>query len=163
MEIRPSDLIQLKKDIERIRKHEEERRARKIAEAPNETVKSDSASSEKRKPRIPVSVRIREVIEAFWGPPTPSRDSVQAIPEYLITLVQVIQEEPKFRKWLLQLERMPLMHRNQQLERMSHAFRIEDGDSPIAAAFDRLHDPALFKAVCQYLGDVNGIPNSRIA
>jgi hypothetical protein len=68
-------------------------------------------------------------------------------------LVQVVSEEPKFRHWLLQLDRMPLAYRNQQLERMSQAFRIEDTSSTAASAFDRLHDPALVKAVCEFLHD----------
>jgi hypothetical protein len=37
MDIRPSDLIQLKKDIARIRKHEEERRARAASDETHKT------------------------------------------------------------------------------------------------------------------------------
>ena len=152
MEIRPSDLIQLRKDIERIRKHESERQARQAGEQTGESPQIQ-AGSEDRKLTVPVSVRIREIIEGLWGPPAPSQESIESIPDYLITLLQVIREEPKFRRWILQLERMSPMHRKQQLQRMSYAIRIDDGESPIAAAFDRLHDAALFSAVCQYLGD----------
>ena len=150
MEIRPSDLIQLKKDIERIRKHEQERKARTPVENVND---QNAADSEDREVSVPVSVRLREIVESLWGPPAPSKESVERIPDYLITLLQVIREEPKFRRWLLQLKGMPPLHRNQQLQRMAYAFRIEDGESPIAAAFDRLHDSSLFTAVCEYLAD----------
>jgi hypothetical protein len=149
MEIRPSDLIQLKKDIERIRRHEESRRSPQTDESSSQSVESDISQNAKRS--VPVPARIRELIASLWGPPAPSRESLEAIPEYLVTLVQVIREEPKFRRWLLQLEGMPLSYRNQELAKMSRAFRIEDANSPVAAAFDRLHDPPLFQAVCKYL------------
>ena len=152
MEIRPSDLIQLKKDIERVRKHEAERKARAAGEkGESETDAAPAVVSDNPKTSVPVSTRLREIVDALWGPPAPSKESVETIPEYLITLLQVISEEPKFRKWLLQLKGMPVAHRNQQLDRMAYAFRIEDGESPIAAAFDRLHDGPLFAAVCDYL------------
>ena len=152
MEIRPSDLIQLRKDIERIRKHEAERKARPAGETVSDESQS-AAALEDRKPAMPISVRLREMIDGLWAPSAPSKESVETIPDYLITLLQVISEEPKFRRWLLQLKGMPIVHRNQQLDRMAYAFRIEDGESPIAAAFDRLHDSPLFDAVCEYLGD----------
>ena len=163
MEIRPSDLIQLKKDIERIRKHEDTRSARNIGEKASEAAAVEPAASENPKPHVPVSLRIREMIEGLLSPPSPSKESLEAIPEYLITLLQVIREEPKFRNWLLQMEGMPPSYRNQLLERMSHAFRIEDSNSEIAAAFDQLHDAALFKAVCQYLGNEDRGPQSGAA
>ena len=78
-------------------------------------------------------------------------------------LLQVPQEQPTFRKWLLQLRGMPPIHRNQLVERMSRASRIEDGKSPIAAAFDRLHNPALFEAVRRYLADESRVPETGTA
>jgi hypothetical protein len=153
MDIRPSDLIQLKKDIARIRKHEEERRARAPSGETQKTTENEVPTPPKQTKRSPVAVGIRDVIEALLGSPRTSKESLEAIPEYLITVLEVVREEPKFRRWLLQLEAVPLPHRNEQLTRMSHAFRIEDGSSIIAAAFDRLHEPALFTAVCQFLRD----------
>jgi hypothetical protein len=45
----------------------------------------------------------------------------------------------------------------------SRAFRIEDGKSPIAAAFNRLHDPALFEAVRRYLADESSVLETETA
>jgi hypothetical protein len=151
MEIRPSDLIQLKKDIARVREHEEQRRTREASDRRDKTPQADQQNSRSQEPSVPVAVRIRELMEMLlWGP-SPSKESLEVLPEYLITVLQVIAEEPKFRTWLLQLQTVQPKPRNQQLERMSHAFRIEDGDSTIAATFDRLHNEALFNAVCQFL------------
>ena len=158
MEIRPSDVIQLKKDIERIRKHEAQQKARSSVENASDETQAGAVSDD-RKPSVQVSVRLRELIEGLWGPPAPSKESVETIPDYLITLLQVIRDEPKFREWLLKLKGMPAAHRGQQLDKMAYAFRIEDGQSPIAAAFDRLHDAALFSAVCDYLSGDSGQPS----
>ena|SRR6202011_5179283 len=133
MEIRPGDLIRLRRDIERSRKHEEERRSRAVSAESDKTARLDQQDIARPRLSISLAVRIRGVIDALLGPRAPSRESLETIPEYLIIQIQVIREEPKFRRWLLQLEGMSLTYRNQQLERMSHAFRIEDGGSTIAA------------------------------
>ena len=151
MEIRPSDLIQLKKEIARIRKHEEERQARETSNQSDKTSEKNLQSSRNAESSIPVTARIRELIEMFLWESSPSKESLEVLPDYLITVLQVIAEEPKFRAWLLKLQKLELKRRVQQLKRMSHAFRIEDGDSTIAATFDRLHNQALFDAVCQFL------------
>jgi hypothetical protein len=153
MNINEGDLIKLRKDIERVRKHEESRRARK---GNDEHVQSDPASSGNepgRPPSVPIAARLRRVLEALIAPAKPSSESLEAIPEHIVTLLQVIREEPKFEGWLLAIEALPRTHRNQQLAKMSFAFRIEDRNSTIAESFDRLQDSALFKAFCQTLRD----------
>jgi hypothetical protein len=156
--INEGDLIKLRKDIERVRKHEESRRARKANE---ENVQSAPAPSrnERARPRsVPIAVRLRRVLEALLAPAEPSSESLETIPEHVVTLLQVIREEPKFEQWILKIEALPQRHRNQQLEKMSFAFRIEDGSSTIAESFDRLQNSALFKAFCQTLRDEKQTP-----
>lgn len=153
MNINERDLIRLRKDIERVRKHEESRRARQAGE---ENVQSTPAGADEqaaRLPSVPIAVRLRRVLETLLAPAGPSKESLEAIPEHVVTLLQVIREVPKFEKWLLAIEALPLKHRNEQLAKMSFAFRVEDGSSTIAESFDRLQDSALFNAFCQSLRD----------
>jgi len=153
MNINEGDLIKLRKDIERVRKHEESRRAQ---QANQEHVQPPPASARNEAPwppPVPIAVRLRYVLEALLAPVEPSTESLEAIPEHVVTLLQVIREEPKFARWLLAIEALPPTHRNEQLAKMSFAFRIEDGTSTIAESFDRLRDSALFKAFCQILRD----------
>ena len=89
----------------------------------------------------------------FCATTTPSKESLEVIPEHVVTLFQVIQEEPKFKRWLLAIDSLPEMLRNEQLRRMASAFRIEDEHSGIAESFDRLQDSSLFKGFCQALRD----------
>ena len=65
----------------------------------------------------------------------------------------MIREEPKFERWLLAIDALPVTLRNEQLQRMSFAFRVEDENSTIAESFDRLQESSLFKAFCQALCD----------
>jgi hypothetical protein len=153
MNFNERDLIKLRKEVERIRKHEESRRARKADE---EQVQSASASERVKAVRrrsAPIAVRLRQVLETLLSPAGPSNESLEAIPEHVVTLLQVIREQPNFRLWLLAIEARPAPYRNQQLAKMSFAFRVEDGSSTIAESFDRLQDAALFKAFCQSLRD----------
>lgn len=152
MNINEGDLIKLRKDIERVRKHQESR----VSKAGEEHVQSSPASARHgatRRTSVPIAVRLRRMLEAVRAPAEPSDESLEAIPEHVVTLLQVIREEPKFERWLLALEALPPTRRNQQLKKMSFAFRIEDGSSTIAESFDRLQDSALFKAFCQTLRD----------
>jgi hypothetical protein len=98
------------------------------------------------------------VLEALLAPSESSPESQAAIPENVVTLLQVIREQPKFEQWLLNIEALPPVIRNQQLQKMSFAFRVEDKDSTIAESFDRLQSPALFKAFCQSLRDAPHTP-----
>ncbi len=153
MKIRDADLILLRKDIERVRKHEEKRRSEEQPSPSKEAAPEPVPGANRSEQDLSITIRIKRLLDGLLGPPEPSRESLEAIPHYVVTVLSVIREEPKFRTWLLALENFPLMHRNQQLEEMSRAFRIEDKKSMIAAAFDRFHEPALFKAVCQLLRD----------
>ena len=149
--INEGDLIRLRKDIERVRKHEESRRARQADEEHAQSASATLRKEPAREPSVPIAVSLRRLLEALLAPPEPSDESLQAIPEHVVTLLQVIREEPKFERWLLAIEALPPAHRNQQLQRMSFAFRIEDRNSTIAESFDRLQSSALFKAFCQTL------------
>ena len=145
------DLAAFRKEVQRVRKHEESGRAKK---ADGEPVAAAAISPEDDLPRgqsLSVLPRLRGLLEALLGPPEPSHESLQAIPEHVVTLLQVIGEQPKFEGWLFAIEALPLTHRNQQLEKMSFAFRIENGTSTIAEAFDALQNPILFKAFCRVL------------
>jgi hypothetical protein len=151
--INEGDLIKLRKDIERVRKHEESRRARKANEEDAESVPESSRNQPAGPPSVPIAVRLRQALEALLGPAEPSDESLEAIPEHVVTLLQAIREEPKFEQWLLAIETLSPALRNQQLQKMSFAFRIEDKSSTIAESFDRLQDSNLFKAFCQGLRD----------
>jgi hypothetical protein len=154
MNINEGDLIKLRKDIERIRKHEEARRTRAAAE--ESSTNADERAKVARQPSVPVAARLRRMLEMFCAPTTASKESLEAIPEHVVTLLQVIQEEPKFKRWLLAIYGLPEMLRNEQLRRMSSAFRIEDERSAIAESFDRLQDSSLFKGFCEALRDEVG-------
>ena len=158
MNISKRDLIQLRKDIERVRKHEEARRAREANEASAQPTSASVARKVARRPCPSVAVKLRRMLETLLAPESPSKESLEAIPEHVVTLLQVIREEPKFERWILKIEALPQRHRNQQLEKMSFAFRIEDGSSTIAESFDRLQNSALFKAFCQTLRDEKQTP-----
>lgn len=153
MNINEGDLIKLRKDIERVRKHEESRRARKTDEEGVKPAPNSGRASSLREDAVSIAVRLREVLEGLIGPAEPSNESLEAIPEHVVTLLQVIREEPKFEQWILAIEALSPALRNQQLQKMSFAFRIEDGSSTIAESFDRLQDSNLFKAFCQSLRD----------
>jgi hypothetical protein len=167
MDIRPSDLIKLKKEIERIRKHEESRRGKESASETGMAQSADVIPKPARRPAINVGFGLSHTtaslvssakplkggLHKLVSPPEPSKESLEAIPEHVVTLLRVIREVPKFAKWLFALEKKPKTYRNQQLSKMSFAFRVEDADSPIAASFDRLHETALFTAFCQALHD----------
>ena len=153
MNINEGDLIKLRKDIERVRKHEESRRARKANEEDVKPAPSGGRASLLREDAVSIGVRLRQVLEGLLGPAEPSDESLKAIPEHVVTLLQAIREEPKFEQWLFAIEALPPTLRNQQLEKMSFAFRIEDKNSTIAESFDRLQDSNLFKAFCQGLRD----------
>jgi hypothetical protein len=151
--INKRDLIQLRKDIERVRKHEE---ARRVQQATEESAGSSSSPARKKiapQPSGPVAVKVRRMLEALCASTSPSKESLEAIPEHVVTLLQIIREEPKFERWLLAIEALPVTLRNEQLRRMSFAFRIEDEQSTIAESFDRLRENSLFKAFCQALRD----------
>ena len=158
MNINEGDLVKLRKDIERVRKHEESRRSRKASEEHVQSAPASSRNEPARPPSLPIAVRLRRILEALLAPSEPSNESLEAIPEHVVTLLQVIREEPKFERWLLAIEALPPTHRNQQLAKMSFAFRIEDGSSTIAESFDRLQDSPLFKAFCQTLRDEKQTP-----
>jgi hypothetical protein len=154
MDINERDLIRMRKDVERIRKHEEARRGRQageeLAQPPPPPTEETKVA---RPPSIPIGIRLREMLEMLWVSTSVSKESLEAIPEHVVVLLQVIREEPKFKRWFSAIEGLPLALRNEQLQRMSSAFRIEDGESDIARSFDRLHDSSLFKAFCQALRD----------
>jgi hypothetical protein len=158
VDINERDLIKLRKDIELVRKHEESRRARKANEEHVQSVPASARDEVARPPSVPIAVRLRRVLEALLAHAEPSNESLEAIPEHVVTLLQGIREEPKFERWLLAIEALPSTHRNQQLAKMSFAFRIEDGSSTIAESFDRLQDSALFKAFCESLRDERQTP-----
>jgi hypothetical protein len=151
--INERDLIQLRKDIERVRKHEEARRARQASEEPPASTSSPARKKIAPQPSVPVAVKLREMLETLCASTSPSKESLEAIPEHVVTLLQVIREEPKFERWLLAIDALPVTLRNEQLRRMSFAFRIEDEQSTIAESFDRLQETSLFKAFCQTLRD----------
>ena len=153
MNISDGDVIKLRKDMERVRKHEESRRARKVTEEHTQSAPAPLRNEPTRPPSVPIAIRLRRVLETLLASSEPSKESQQAIPEQVVTLLQVIREEPKFERWLFAIEPLPPTNRNQQLEKMSFAFRIEDGNSTIAESFDRLQNSALFKAFCQSLRD----------
>lgn len=153
MNINEGDLIKLRKDIERVRKHEESRRARKANEEDTQSVPASSRNEPVGAPSVPISVRLRQVLEALLGPAEPSDESLEAIPEHVVTLLQAIREERKFEQWLLAIEALSPALRNEQLQRMAFAFRIEDKSSTIAESFDRLQNANLFNAFCQGLRD----------
>jgi hypothetical protein len=158
MNINEGDRIKLRKDIERVRKHEESRRPRKANEEHVQSAPASARNEVARRLSIPIAVRLRRMLEALLAPARPSNESLEAIPEHVVTLLQVIREEPKFQQWLLAIEALPPTHRIQQLEKMSFAFRIEDRSSTIAESFDRLRDSILFKAFCQTLRDEKQTP-----
>jgi hypothetical protein len=149
--INERDLIQLRKDIERVRKHEEARRARQASEEPAGSTSSPARKKIARRPSVPVAVKLRQMLETLCASTSPSKESLEAIPEHVVTLLQVIREEPKFERWLLAIDALPVTLRNEQLRRMSFAFRVEDEQSTIAESFDRLQETSLFKAFCQTL------------
>ena len=154
MNISDRDLIQLRKDIERVRKHEEARRARQTGEKPSESTSTDEVDKETMvQPSVPVTVRLRQLLEGLFASTTSSNESREAIPDHIVILLQVIEEEPKFQRWLLAIDALSDKARNEQLRRMSYAMRIEDEHSSVADSFDRLQDPNLFKAFCQALRD----------
>jgi hypothetical protein len=144
------DLIQMRKDVERIRRHEESRRARAATEQP--------AGQPAGRPRVSLRARLRQVFASVFHRPKTSDESLAAIPEYIVTLLQVVQEQPKFKAWFLASEPLPPHLRNRQLQKLSFAFRIEDGASKIAEAFDRLQDPILFNSFCKALRDETETP-----
>lgn len=153
MNIRDSDLLKLRQDIERVRKHEESRRAREqdkpSAEANQATTKHDPD-----RPRsIPIAECFRQIFAALLELPDPSAESLQFIPDNVVTLLQAIRDQPEFTKWLMAIEALSPALRNDQLTRMAFAFRVEDAKSTIAAAFDRLQEPILFEAFCHALRD----------
>jgi hypothetical protein len=98
MNIRDSDIIKLRKDIERVRKHEESRRARKAAEEPSQLASSAPPSRPSRPLLAPIAVRLRSLLESLLAPSEPSSESRQIIPEHVVTLLQVIHDEPKFER-----------------------------------------------------------------
>lgn len=151
--INERDLIQLRKDIERVRKHEEARRVKRASEEPAGSTSSSGRKEIARRPSVPVAVKLRQMLETLSVSTSPSKESLEAIPEHVVTLLQVIREEPKFERWLLAIDALPITLRNEQLRRMSFAFRIEDEQSTIAESFDRLQEISLFKAFCQALRD----------
>ena len=159
MNIRDGDIVKLRKDIERVRQHEESRRAREVTEGQTEPAPAPLPKEPARAPSVPIAVRLRRLLEALLASSEPSDESREAIPEHVVTLLQVIQEEPRFERWLLAIEALPPTIRNQQLEKMSFAFRVEDGSSTIAESFDRLQNAALFKAFCQGLRDARHTPS----
>jgi hypothetical protein len=151
--INEGDLIKLRKDIERVRKHEESRTDRKANEEDVKPPPIGDRADSLREDAVSIAVRLREMLERLLGPAQPSNESLEAIPEHVVTLLQAIREEPKFEQWILAIEALAPPLRNQQLQKMSYAFRIEDGHSTIAESFDRLQDSNLFKAFCQGLRD----------
>lgn len=159
MNISDGDIIKLRKDIERVRQHEESRRAREVTEEHAEPAAAPSCNKPARPPSVLIAARLRRVLESLLAPSEPSNESQEAIPEHVVTLLQVIREQPKFARWLLAIEALPPANRNQQLEKMSFAFRVEDGSSTIAESFDRLQNAALFKAFCQGLRDAKHTPS----
>jgi hypothetical protein len=156
--IRDGDIIKLRKDIERVRKHEESRQAQAAPEEKAKPAPAPLPAEPVRPPSAPLAVRLRRVLEELLASSESSPESEEAIPEHVVTLRQVIGEEPKFEHWLLTIEALPPAIRNQQLEKMSFAFRVEDSSSTIAESFDRLQNPALFKAFCQSLRDARHTP-----
>jgi|SRR3954470_3102189 len=159
MDINERDLIQMRKDVERIRKHEETRRARQGSKELDEQPRPPADEKNvARPPSLPIAIRLRQMLETFWVSTSVSKESLDAIPEHVVILLQVIGEEPRFKRWLLAIDDLPVTLRNEQLQRMSSAFRIEDGESDIARSFDRLHDSSLFKAFCQALRDEKSAP-----
>lgn len=153
MNISDRDLIQLRKDIERVRKHEEARRARQADEKPPEASQEHEDEDTAAQPSIPVTVRLRQLLEGLFASTKSSKESVEAIPDHIVILLQVIADEPKFQRWLLAIDALSDKARNEQLRRMSYAMRIEDEHSSVAESFDRLQDTNLFKAFCQALRD----------
>src|SRR6187551_1353250 len=102
MNISDRDLIQLRKDIERVRKHEEARRARQTGEQPPEPTQPDEVGKQTAaQPSIPVTVRLRQLLEGLFASTESSKESLEAIPDHIVILLQVIEEEPKFQRWLL--------------------------------------------------------------
>jgi hypothetical protein len=153
MKISDRDLIQLRKDIERVRKHEETRRARQASLgpaklAPGQNLREQAAPQE---PSIPLAVRLQAMFEALFVSTKSSKESLEAIPDHIVTLLEVIRDVPKFRQWFLAIGARPGHRRNEQLRKMSYALRTEDGRSAVADAYERLQDPNLFRAFCDAL------------
>lgn len=153
MDINKGDLIKLRKDIERIRKHEESRQSRNADKKQVESTPAPARMEAASRSSVPIAVRLRQMLETLLAPAEPSKESLEAIPEHVVTLLRVIKEEPRFERWLLAIEKLPSTQRNEQLAKMTFAFRVENGGSTIAESFERLQDPSLFKAFCQTLRD----------
>lgn len=153
MNIRDSDLLKLRKDIERVRKHEESRRLREQDEPSSADEPATPDNDPDRLRSVPISERFRQIFAALLELPDPSAESLHAIPDHVVTLLQAIRGQPEFTKWLLAIEALSPALRNDQLTRMAFAFRVEDAKSTIAAAFDCLQKPILFEAFCHALRD----------
>jgi hypothetical protein len=84
MNINERDLIKLRKEIERIRKHEESRQSGR-ADEKHEQPAPAAARVEivAPKPSTPIAGRLRQVLESLLAPPEPSKESLAAIPEHV--------------------------------------------------------------------------------
>lgn len=153
MNLRDSDLLKLRQDIERVRKHEESRRMREQGKSSAETDPATPKHDPDRPHSVSIAERFRKIFAALLELPDPSAESLQAIPDHVVTLLQAIRGQPEFTNWLMAIEALSPALRNDQLTRMAFAFRVEDAKSTIAAAFDRLQEPILFEAFCHALRD----------
>ena len=144
MKLDEHELNEFRKDVERVRRHEEMQRASAAKEPKPEDPKDEPPSDS-------VFARLLQSFAALFRSPHSSDESHAAIPEYVVTLLQVIHEQPKFKAWFLASEGGPHEVVIAQLQKLAFAFRIEEGDSRIAEAFDRLQDPVLFRAFSKVL------------
>jgi hypothetical protein len=145
------DMRRLRKDIERVREYEKHRLPKEGPEPEMEGTPAMPAGDPNQLHSVPLLTRLRQLFETFVGPPEPSEESLERIPESIVTLLQVIREDRKLGDWFQVLEALPPSHRSEQIEKMSAAFRHEGGDP--ADAFECLQNPAFFRAFCRALRD----------
>ena len=75
------------------------------------------------------------------------------IPEALVILVQVVEEDPRFLAWIKSLSKCNLATRIAQLRGVSAGMRSDPSGKELADAFDTLEDPRVFEAFMQALHD----------
>lgn len=136
--------------LERIRRHEARGGANATAVQPRDIASHEAGAQPPRGASSFLTRFFKRVLES--SPRSePTRESLDAIPEHLVTLARVIDEEPKFERWIFAIEPLPVPQRNEQLDRLVSALRIDGDNTSVADSFEALRQPALFKAFCQFL------------
>ncbi|MEM9446014.1 MAG: hypothetical protein AAGA18_11770 [Verrucomicrobiota bacterium] len=79
--------------------------------------------------------------------PTPN----SIIPDTLVILVQVVEEDPRMTAWVQSLSQCNLPTRIAQLKGLSAGMRSDRSGAELADAFDKLQDPRVFEAFLKIL------------